>query len=58
VKYYFSGQYMDQSSNFRNSIEHYKQYNFRSNIDARISKKPEGEPGPGRKGGRPHLSYL
>lgn len=38
VKYYFSGQYMDQSSNFRNSIEHYKQYNFRSNIDARISK--------------------
>lgn len=38
VKYYFSGQMLDQSSNFKNSIEHYKQYNFRSNIDARISK--------------------
>ena len=38
VKYYFSGQFIDQSSNFRNSIEHYKQYNFRSNIDARVSK--------------------
>ncbi|MCD2421832.1 TonB-dependent receptor [Niabella pedocola] len=38
VKYYFSGQLVDQSSNFRNSIEHYRQYNFRSNIDARISK--------------------
>lgn len=38
VKYYFSGQLIDQSSNFQNSIEHYKQYNFRSNIDARISK--------------------
>ncbi|GAO41937.1 putative TonB-dependent receptor [Flavihumibacter petaseus NBRC 106054] len=38
VRYYFSGQYLDQSSNFRNSIEHYKQFNIRSNIDARISK--------------------
>lgn len=38
VKYYFSGQLVDQSSNFKNSIEHYRQYNFRSNIDARISK--------------------
>ncbi len=38
VKYYFSGQMVDQSSNFKNSIEHYRQYNFRSNIDARISK--------------------
>ncbi|OQP56893.1 hypothetical protein A3860_09945 [Niastella vici] len=38
VKYYFSGQYLDQSSNFRNSIEHYKQFNIRSNIDARISR--------------------
>lgn len=38
VKYYFSGQYVDQSSNFKNSIERYKQFNFRSNIDARINK--------------------
>lgn len=38
VKYYFSGQYTEQSSNFKNSIERYKQFNFRSNIDARISK--------------------
>jgi TonB-linked SusC/RagA family outer membrane protein len=37
VKYYFSGQYLDQSSNFNNSIEHYRQYNIRSNIDAKIS---------------------
>ncbi|WP_423735546.1 SusC/RagA family TonB-linked outer membrane protein [Chitinophaga caseinilytica] len=37
VKYYFSGQYVDQSSNFRNSIERYRQFNIRSNIDARIS---------------------
>ncbi|ULQ54721.1 SusC/RagA family TonB-linked outer membrane protein [Flavihumibacter fluvii] len=38
VKYFFSGQYLDQGSNFDNSIEHYKQFNIRSNIDARISK--------------------
>lgn len=38
VKYYFSGQYVDQSSNFKNSIERYKQFNIRSNIDARINK--------------------
>lgn len=38
VKYYFSGQYVDQSSNFKNSIERYKQFNFRSNIDARINR--------------------
>jgi TonB-linked SusC/RagA family outer membrane protein len=38
VKYYFSGQYLDQASNFNNSTEHYKQFNIRSNIDARISK--------------------
>lgn len=38
VKYYFSGQFLDQSSNFNNSIEHYKQFNIRSNIDAKISK--------------------
>ncbi|MDF2189017.1 TonB-dependent receptor [Paraflavitalea sp. CAU 1676] len=38
IKYYFSGQYLDQSSNFSNSIEHYKQFNIRSNIDARVSK--------------------
>lgn len=38
VKYYFSGQFVDQSSNFKNSIEAYKQFNIRSNIDARISK--------------------
>jgi TonB-linked SusC/RagA family outer membrane protein len=38
VKYYFSGQYVDQTSNFKNSIEHYKQFNIRSNIDARINR--------------------
>lgn len=38
VKYFFSGQYLDQGSNFRNSIEDYKQFNIRSNIDARITK--------------------
>lgn len=38
VKYFFSGQFVDQSSNFKNSIERYKQFNIRSNIDARISK--------------------
>ncbi|KIC94007.1 SusC/RagA family TonB-linked outer membrane protein [Flavihumibacter solisilvae] len=38
VRYYFSGQFLDQSSNFRNSIEHYRQFNLRSNIDARITK--------------------
>lgn len=37
VKYYFSGQYVDQRSNFRNSTERYRQFNIRSNIDARIS---------------------
>ena len=37
VKYYFSGQYLDQQSNFRNSDEDYKQFNIRSNIDAKIS---------------------
>ncbi|MBS1750616.1 MAG: TonB-dependent receptor [Bacteroidetes bacterium] len=38
VKYYFSGQYLNQQSNFRNSDEDFKQFNIRSNIDARISK--------------------
>ncbi len=38
VKYYFSGQYLNQQSNFRNSDEDYKQFNIRSNIDAKISK--------------------
>ncbi|CAL1518776.1 TonB-dependent receptor [Chitinophaga sp. MM2321] len=39
VKYYISGQMLDQGSNFKNSIIKYKQYNVRSNIDARISKQ-------------------
>ncbi|MBZ5855520.1 SusC/RagA family TonB-linked outer membrane protein [Flavihumibacter profundi] len=38
VKYFFSGQFLAQGSNFNNSIENYKQFNIRSNIDARISK--------------------
>lgn len=38
VKYYFSGQYVNQTSNFKNSIEDYKQFNIRSNLDARISQ--------------------
>ena len=38
VKYYFSGQYLKQSSNFRNSDEDFKEFNIRSNIDVNISK--------------------
>lgn len=37
VKYYFSGQTLDQQSNLRNSDQRFKQYNLRSNIDATIS---------------------
>lgn len=37
VKYYLSGQYLNQESNFRNSDELFKQYNLRSNIDVKIS---------------------
>lgn len=37
VKAYLSAQYLDQRSNFRNSDEDFKQFNIRSNIDARIS---------------------
>jgi len=38
VKYYFSGQYLNQQSNFRNSDDDYKEFNIRSNIDVKISK--------------------
>lgn len=37
VKYFFSGQTLDQQSNLRNSEQRFKQYNIRSNIDATIS---------------------
>jgi TonB-linked SusC/RagA family outer membrane protein len=37
VKYFFSGQYLNQESNLRNSDERYKQFNLRSNIDVNIS---------------------
>jgi TonB-linked SusC/RagA family outer membrane protein len=37
VKYFFSGQYLNQESNLRNSDEKYKQFNLRSNIDVNIS---------------------
>jgi TonB-linked SusC/RagA family outer membrane protein len=38
VKYYFSGQYLNQESNFKNSDENFKQFNLRSNIDVNVSK--------------------
>ncbi len=38
AQYYFSGQYLYQSSNFANSDEKFKQFNIRSNIDVNISK--------------------
>ena len=37
VKYYFSGQYLNQESNLRNSDEGFKEYNLRSNIDVNVS---------------------
>jgi TonB-linked SusC/RagA family outer membrane protein len=37
VKYYFSGQYLNQQSNLRNSDEDFKEYNLRSNIDVNVS---------------------
>lgn len=37
VKYFFSGQYLNQESNLRYSDERYKQFNLRSNIDVNIS---------------------
>lgn len=37
VKYFFSGQYLNQESNLRYSDEKYKQFNLRSNIDVNIS---------------------
>jgi TonB-linked SusC/RagA family outer membrane protein len=37
VKYFFSGQYLNQESNLRYSDEKYKQFNLRSNIDVAIS---------------------
>lgn len=37
VKYFFSGQYLNQESNLTNSDERYRQFNLRSNIDVNIS---------------------
>ncbi|WP_115888530.1 SusC/RagA family TonB-linked outer membrane protein [Flavobacterium cutihirudinis] len=37
VKYFFSGQYLNQESNLRTSDERYRQFNLRSNIDVNIS---------------------
>jgi TonB-linked SusC/RagA family outer membrane protein len=38
VKYYFSSQYLDQTSNLRKSDEDFKEFNIRSNIDVSVSK--------------------
>lgn len=38
VKFFISGQYFSQQSNWRNSDENFKNYNLRSNIDASVSK--------------------
>jgi TonB-linked SusC/RagA family outer membrane protein len=38
VKYFISGQYLYQGSNFRNSDEEFKEFNIRSNIDVQVSK--------------------
>ncbi|WP_211999549.1 TonB-dependent receptor [Chitinophaga sp. HK235] len=38
IKFFLSGQYLSQQSNWRNSDENFKNYNLRSNIDAAISK--------------------
>jgi len=37
VKYFFSGQYLNQESNLRYSDERYRQFNLRSNIDVNIT---------------------
>lgn len=38
VKFFVSGQYLDQQSNWRNSDERFRNYNIRSNIDASVTK--------------------
>jgi len=38
VKFFISGQYLSQQSNWSNSDENFKNYNLRSNIDASVSK--------------------
>jgi TonB-dependent starch-binding outer membrane protein SusC len=38
VKYYLSGQYLDQDATYIGKAFGYKQYNVRSNIDAQVSK--------------------
>ncbi|WP_167019314.1 TonB-dependent receptor [Chitinophaga sp. Cy-1792] len=38
VKFFLSGQYLSQQSNWSNSDENFKNYNLRSNIDASVSK--------------------
>ncbi|MBV8253967.1 MAG: TonB-dependent receptor [Chitinophaga sp.] len=38
VKFFISGQYLSQQSNWANSDENFKNYNLRSNIDANVSK--------------------
>lgn len=38
VRFFISGRYMSQQSNWQNSDERYRNYNLRSNIDASVSK--------------------
>lgn len=38
VKYYFSGQFLNQTSNFSNSSEDFKEFNIMSNIDVKVTK--------------------
>ncbi len=38
VKYYFSTQYLKQTSNFANSDQSFQEFNILSNIDAQVSK--------------------
>jgi len=37
VNYYLSGQYLEQDAIFKNSAYDYKQYQFKSNIDAKVT---------------------
>jgi len=39
VKYYMSLGMVDQDALFKNGVTSYKQYNFRSNLDAQVSKR-------------------
>ncbi|MBU2903906.1 TonB-dependent receptor [Arenibacter algicola] len=37
IKYYFSGRYLYQESYFKNGIDNFNSYNFRSNLDAQVT---------------------